>query len=192
VISGVRKGIYVWPPGAAAPHLLPGVQGATYGLAGAGRMLFRPAGLGAGHSALSLIGLDGAGLRAVGATGAGIDRSPLYLDATTAAFTSVSCRGHAQVTTVDLTDTPRRSPRARSTATSTRSSTRAWRTRSSASARRRPLGASRSGSCARRSPLLRRHHRHLRVFASVGFSSDIGVGPELPSPVPELTARLRR
>jgi hypothetical protein len=180
VISGVRKGIYVWPPGAAAPHLLPGVQGATYGLAGAG------------HSALSLIGLDGAGLRAVGAPGAGIDRSPLYLDATTAAFTSVSCRGHAQVTTVDLTDTPTRSPRARSTATSTRSSTRAWRTRSSASARRRPLGASRSGSCARRSPLLRRHHRHLRVFASVGFSSDIGGGPELPSPVPELTARLRR
>ena len=30
------------------------------------------------------------------------------------------------------------------------------------------------------------------VFASVGFTSDIGVGPELPSPVPELTARLRR
>jgi hypothetical protein len=40
--------------------------------------------------------------------------------------------------------------------------------------------------------LLRRHHRHLRVFPSVGFSSDIGVGPELPSPLPKLTARLRR
>ncbi len=74
-------------------------------------MLFRPAGLGAGRSALSLIGLDGAGLRAVGAPGAGIDRTPLYLDATTAAFTSVSCRGHAQVTTVDLTDaTPPAAP----------------------------------------------------------------------------------
>ena len=38
--------------------------------------------------------------------------------------------------------------------------------------------------------LLRRHHRKLRVFPSVGYSSSIGVGPELPSPVPTITARL--
>jgi hypothetical protein len=40
--------------------------------------------------------------------------------------------------------------------------------------------------------LLRRHHRRLRVFPSVGYSSDIGVGPELPLPIPTITAKLRR
>jgi hypothetical protein len=39
--------------------------------------------------------------------------------------------------------------------------------------------------------LLRKHHRKLRVFPSVGYSSSIGVGPELPTPVPTITAKLR-
>ena len=239
LISGVRKGIYVWPPDAAAPHLLPGVQGVTYGLAGAGGMLFRPAGLGAGRSALSLIGLDGAGLRAVGAPGAGIDRTPLYLDATTAAFTSVSCRGHAQVTTVDLTDaTPPAAPngcpvqiqgstvkfdrKGRATLRVTcpngcRSAMQLYIDLDAKEVSRREVNRYvdkvldsrlanaklRLGPSAapQRVPvrlvrpaiaLLRRHHRHLRVFPSVGYSFDIGVGPELPSPLPRLTARLRR
>ena len=51
------------------------------------------------------MGLDGSGSRSVGAPGAGAARAPLYIDATTAAFMSKSCTGHAQVTTVDLTDT---------------------------------------------------------------------------------------
>jgi hypothetical protein len=239
VISGVRKGIYVWPPDATTPHLLPGVRGATHGLAAAGQMLFRPAGFGAGHSDLSLIGLDGAGLRAVGAPGAGIDRSPLYLDATTAAFTSVSCQGHTQVTTVDLTDaTPPTAPngcpvqilgstvrfdrkgrgtlrvacpngcrsalqlyidlgaREVSTREINRYVDKVLDSRlANAKLRLGPSGTPQRVAVRLVRPaiaLLRRHQRHLRVFPSVGFSSGIGVGPELPSPLPKLTARLRR
>jgi hypothetical protein len=40
--------------------------------------------------------------------------------------------------------------------------------------------------------LMRRYHRSLRVFPSVGYSGDIGVGPELPLPIPTITAKLRR
>jgi hypothetical protein len=238
VISGVRKGIYLWPSGATAPHLLGGVRGVSFGLAGAGRLLFRPAGLGT-HAGLSLIGLDGAGGRAIGAPGAGIDRSPLYLDATTAAFASVSCQGHAQVTTVDLTDaTPPTAPngcpvqiqgstvkfdhKGRGTLRVTcpngcRSAMQLYidLDAKEVSAREinryvdKVLDSRLANAKLRLGPsatpqrvavrlvrpaiaLLRRHHRHLRVFPSVGFSSDIGVGPELPSPVPKLTARLRR
>jgi hypothetical protein len=236
VISGVRTGIYVWPPGATTPHLLPGVRGPAYGVAGAGRMLFSPPGAAA---ALGLIGLDGSGLRAVGAPGAGISRVPLYLDASTAAFSSSSCQGRAQVTTVDLTDTA--APAAPdgcpvriqgSTVTfdrtgrgtlrvicpngcrsamqlyidldakeiSTREVNRyvdkvldsrlanaTLRLGPSAAPQRVPVRLVRPAIA-----LLRRHHRHLRVVPSVGFSSDVGVGPELPSPIPKLTARLRR
>ena len=239
VISGVRKGIYVWPPGAAAPHLLPGVHGATFGLAGAGHMLFRPAGLDDLDAALSLVGLDGAGLRAVGAPGAGIERRPLYLDATTAAFTSVSCQGHAQVTTVDLTDgTPPTAPngcpvqiqgstvtfdhKGRGTLRVTcpngcRSAMQLYidlearevgarevdryvdkvldSRLANAKLRLGPSAAPQRVAIRLVRPaiaLLRRHHRHLRAIPSVGFSFDVGVGPELPSPLPRLTARLRR
>jgi hypothetical protein len=238
VISGVRKGIYLWPPGAPAPHRLGGVRGASFGLAGADRLLFRPAGLGT-HAGLSLIGLDGAGVRAVGAPGAGIDRSPLYLDATTAAFASVSCRGHAQVTTVDLTDaTPPTVPdgcpvqihdstvkfdrkgggtlrvtcpngcrsamqlyidldaKEVSTREINRYVDKVLDSRlANAKLRLGPSATPQRVAVRLVRPaiaLLRRHHRHLRVFPSVGFSSDIGVGPELPSPLPKLTARLRR
>jgi hypothetical protein len=99
--GNVREGIFSWPLGAAAPALLPGPGKAPLGVAGGGRLLFIPA---APVADLALIGLDGSGSRSVGAPGAGAARTPLYLDATTAAFMSKSCTGHAQVTTVDLTD----------------------------------------------------------------------------------------
>jgi len=40
--------------------------------------------------------------------------------------------------------------------------------------------------------LLRRHHRRLRVFPSLGGAGTVIYGPELPLPLPDMTARLRR
>jgi hypothetical protein len=95
-VDNLPKGTYVWPPGEARPHLGTGDQ---LGVAGAGQMLLERA-----DASLGLTALDGTGLRTVGAPGAGVTRSPVYLDATTAAFLNRSCAGAVQLTTVDLTD----------------------------------------------------------------------------------------
>ncbi|HEY6890129.1 MAG TPA: hypothetical protein VI300_20165, partial [Solirubrobacter sp.] len=107
----VPKGTYAWPLGATTPQLLPSAQGVPLGVAGGGRLLFSREPKAGDGATLGLVGLDGSDPRTVGAPGAGQSRSPLYLDATTAAFLDRSCQGAAQVTTVDLTDaTPPSAP----------------------------------------------------------------------------------
>ena len=214
---------------------LPGVQAPQLGVGGAGRVLFFPS----ADSALRLIGLDGSGLRTVGAPGAGIGRSPLYLDATTAAFLSRSCQGRAQVTTVDLTDSAPQTapdgcpvhvqgstvtfdrkgrgtlqvicpngcrgqmqlyislhPKQISTHEENRYIDKVFDTRLANA--KLAIAASPTAQRVRVKlvrpaiALLRHHHRRLRVFPGFSYSSDLGLGPELPEPVPMLTARLRR
>jgi len=235
--AGVTTNIYVWSPGEAAPHLLPGgLVKPAFGAAGAGRVMLSPGTpLGGQTGALGLIGLDGTGLRPVGAPGAGISRQPLYLDATTAAFRSNSCAGRAQVTVVDLADTtPASAPfgcpvQIRSTAvkfdrqgrgsiqvlcpngcrgafqlyialTPKQISTHELNRYvdkvldSHLADAKLTLAASPTPQRVRLKMVkpaiaLMRRHRRLRVFPSVGYSGDIGVGPELTSPVRSLTAR---
>ena len=90
-------GLLSWPLGTPAPAKLPGLHMTGFGLVAAGRMFI--------GDDLSLIPLDGSAPRTLGAPGAGAEHSPLYLDANLAAFTSKSCAGQDQVTTIDLADT---------------------------------------------------------------------------------------
>ena len=107
VTSRGRRGVYLWPPGAPAPSRIAGVvqADASNFVSGAGRLLFSSPDPVAGQLAPGLIGLDGGGLRAVGAPSAGGERKPLAFDGTAAAFRSKSCTGVSQVTVVDVTAT---------------------------------------------------------------------------------------
>jgi hypothetical protein len=232
------RGLYAWPPGASAPHLLPGVSDSV-AVVGAGRVLFYRSAAPGADAALGLIGLDGSGLRTVGAPGAGVSRIPLHVDATTAAFTSYSCDGHGQVTTVDLTDaTPATAPngcpvlvqgstvtfdrRGRGTLrvicpNGCRSPLQLYIDLEVKQVSRREIdryvnkvfdsrladaklrfGASPTAQTVRfrlvrpAIALLRRHHRRLRVFTSLGAAGSVSYGPELPLPNRDLTARLHR
>ncbi len=95
--SGVAAGIHAWAPGAASPRLLNrhGLPAVMY--AAGDELFFDDA------SDLELVSLRGGPLRSVGAPGAGLARNPLAFDGTRAAFMSVSCDGHPQVTVVDVT-----------------------------------------------------------------------------------------
>jgi hypothetical protein len=231
----VPNTLYLWAPGATAPRALAGTS--DYAVAGAGRALFYRSGT--ADAALGLIGLDGSGLRTVGAPGAGATRVPLYVDATTAAFTSYSCQGHAQVTTVDLTDaTPPTAPNGcpvlvgDSTVTfdrkgrgtlhvtcpngcrtplqlnidleikqvsrreinryvdkvfDSRLADAKLRFGASPAAHSVPVRLVRPARA-----LLRRHDGRLRVFPSLGPAGAVIYGPELPLPLRDMTARLRR
>jgi hypothetical protein len=107
VYSGVPRDVYLWPVGVATPHAIPGVQVPDVGtfVPAGGRLLFTPRGdTVGGQLAAGLVGLDGSGLRPVGAPGMGSDRRPILFDGTNAAVLNHSCTGRRQVSVIDVTD----------------------------------------------------------------------------------------
>ena len=99
VFSGVREGLFVWRPDAAAPALIDArADGAAVATAG-GRLVYEADG------GARVVGLGGGPSRALSMSGLGLV-DLLGFDAERATFRSSSCHGDTRATVVDVTAPP--------------------------------------------------------------------------------------